>query len=116
MNLTRRTLLWSIPTVTTACAAPAYATSHAGPEPDPAPVYMPVGCRVPGRKTYHLRLDELEGVEILKVVLDEAVAAKGSHGWTVTRDDSRIGLPVVVTTTAGQWAGMVDFPVCKHEN
>ena len=116
MNTTRRSILkttaWTTPAVMVATAAPAFATS----DPTPPPVECePVGCKRPGkprRKSYYLTpgCDS----QVLAVHIDGRRAELTDHGWAIhDQGDSRHALPVVITTSAGTWAGAVAFPPCQ---
>lgn len=123
--MNRRNLLkataWSIPAVTLATAAPAYATSTTPAVPD----VSPVACRRPGlgkdTKDYFLRTKHRDGVVVFSVLINGRLAAPTPHGWGVFKQkDSRLKRSVTITyAVAGshktlRWTGEVEFPVCKE--
>ena len=114
-QLTRRTILWSVPAVTVAAAAPAYATST-----EPALQCAPVGCKRPGvggnTKDYFLEsISCSQDLTPLSVLIGTKAAEKGEHGWAIYgQGDSEAKLPVQIVFEGGAtWSGEVKFNPCK---
>lgn len=115
-TVTRRTILWSVPVVTLATAAPAFATST---EPAPAPKCEVKGWRTnhghkdedPGTHHYHLRAGC--GSEKIAQVTIGGVEAQWDPEeacWTARIIRGGVDQPVVVSTeVAVRFDGMVKF-------